>query len=84
MARATVDKKVLDTLIRAKLATLNKCGRVRPLPVRWQAPDESGLNWTVSGWTGENGDVKECADEMGPYLALLHANFRIPPPSRAA
>ena len=82
MARATVDKKVLDTLIRAKVATLDECKGVRPLPVRWKAPDESGLNWTISGWTGQNGAVDHCIRQMQAYLQILHANFRIPASAR--
>lgn len=82
MARATVDRKVLDTLIRAKLATLHRCRNVRPLPVRWQTPDENGLNWTVSGWTGEDQLVRTCVEQMQPYLSILNANFRIPAPGR--
>lgn len=78
MARATVDKKVLDTLIRAKVASLERCREVRPLPVRWQEPDEHGRNWTVSGWAGETDAVRECIQKMQAYLQVLHANFQIP------
>lgn len=84
MARATVDRKVLDMLIRAKAATMETCTQVRPLPVRWRVPDEQGTNWTVSGWTGETAQVTKCMEEMGAYIRLLHANFRIPAPAGGA
>lgn len=83
MARATVDKKVLDTLIRAKVATLEKCKDVRPLPVQWQSPDESGLNWKVSGWSGATEAVRDCVDQMRPYIELLRNHFQIPGEARA-
>jgi hypothetical protein len=83
MARATVDKKVLDTLIRAKVATLERCREVRPLPVQWQSPDESGLNWKVSGWSGATEAVRACDEQMGPYLELLRSHFQIPGEARA-
>jgi hypothetical protein len=83
MARATVDKKVLDTLIRAKVATLDRCKDVRPLPVQWQAPDETGLNWAVSGWSGATDAVRACDEQMRPYLELLRNHFLIPGEARA-
>ena len=78
MARATVDKKVLDTLIRAKVATLEKCKDVRPLPVQWRSRDETGLNWAVSGWSGDSDSVRHCDKQMRPYLDLLRSHFQIP------
>lgn len=77
MARATVDRKVLDTLIRAKVATLRPCLGVRPLPVAWQEPDEHGSNWAVSGWAGEAEAVRACVEQIQAYLQILHANFQI-------
>jgi hypothetical protein len=77
MVRATVDKKVLDTLIRAKLQTLEKCRGVRPLPVAWQEPDAEGTNWSVSGWTGGSEEVRRCEEQMKDYIALLRSNFLV-------
>jgi len=79
MVRATVDKKILDALIRAKVATLNQCHEVVPLPVQWQSPDSSGVNWRLSGWSGDNEAVRECDEKMLPYLNLLRSQFRISP-----
>ena len=78
MSKATVNRKILDTLIRAKVATLTNCKGVRPLPVAWQAQDEAGRNWLVSGWTGESGAVRRCVEQMHAYLRLLSTHFQIP------
>ena len=83
MAKATVDKKILDTLIRAKVASLEACKGVRPLPVAWQSPDQAGVNWAISGWVGANDDVRECEGRMQGYLQVLRANFQIPGEDRA-
>jgi len=77
MVRATVNKKVLDTLIRAKLATMEKCRGVRPLPVRWQEPDANGTNWVLTGWAGGSDEVRHCEEHMQDYLALLRSNFLV-------
>jgi len=79
MVRATVNKKVLDTLIRAKLATLEKCRGVRPLPVIWQEPDDTGTNWAVTGWAGASDEVRHCEEQMKDYIALLRSNFLVTP-----
>ena len=78
MSKATVNRKILDTLIRAKVATLSSCTGVRPLPVTWQSPDEAGINWVVSGWAGESDAVRRCVEQMQAYLRLLAAHFQIP------
>ena len=40
MPKATISRRVLDTLIRAKLAKLNGCVNVEPLPVAWHAAED--------------------------------------------
>lgn len=78
VTRAIVEERVLDTLIRAKLATLEHCKAVQVLPVKWREPDASGSNWTVSGWSGETAAVMRCVEEMESYLQFLFANFLVP------
>lgn len=73
-----MEERVLDTLIRAKLATLEHCKAVQALPVKWCEPDTSGSNWTVSGWSGETAAVMHCVEEMESYLQFLFANFLVP------
>ena len=52
MERVTINKKVLDRLILAKLEGTPDCLGVRALPVVRTPRDSSGCNWTVPGWTG--------------------------------
>jgi hypothetical protein len=78
MARATIPKPVLDSLIRAKLADLQRCAGIRPLPVSWVPSHGSGCNWTIPGWSGDARLVQECTGQMGPYLELLKSQFNIP------
>jgi len=78
MARATIPKPVLDTLIRAKLAALKRCSKVEPLPVCWAANGAGGCNWTIPGWTGDARLVSDCTELLGPYLELLKSQFNIP------
>jgi hypothetical protein len=77
MARATIPKPVLDSLIRAKLAELQRCAHIRPLPVSW-VPNRSGCNWTIPGWTGDARLVRDCSEQLAPYLELLRSQFNIP------
>lgn len=78
MARATIPKPVLDSLIRAKLAVLQHCTGIKPLPVAWVPHRGGGCNWTIPGWTGDARRVKDCAEQIGPYLDLLRSQFDIP------
>jgi hypothetical protein len=78
MARATIPKPVLDSLIRAKLADLQRCAEIRPLPVSWVASGGNGCNWTIPGWTGDARRVRDCTEQIGPYLELLRSQFNIP------
>jgi len=78
MARATIPKPVLDTLIRAKLADLQRCSGIRPLPVSWVANRGSGCNWTIPGWTGDARLVRDCTEQLASYLDLLRSQFNIP------
>lgn len=78
MARATIPKPVLDSLIRAKLADLQRCAEITPLPVSWVPHGGNGCNWTIPGWTGDARKVLECTEQLGAYLELLRAQFNIP------
>lgn len=78
MSRAIIQKAILDTLIRAKLANAEVCRGVEPLPVAWRLDSASGCNWTVPGWVGDSDAVRHCAARLSLYLELLQAQFNIP------
>jgi hypothetical protein len=82
MARAIVQKPILDTLIRAKLANIPGCTVVEPLPVVWKASSMDGCNWTVPGWVGDGEAVRNCTRQLAQYLQLLQAQFNIPEETR--
>ncbi len=77
MERATIPKPVLDVLIRAKLADLQRCSKIEPLPVSW-VPNRGGCNWAIPGWTGDARLVRDCTEQLAPYLDLLRSQFNIP------
>ena len=79
MGRAIVSKTVLDSLIRAKLASIEPCAQVEPLPVAWNENPLNGCNWVVPGWAGEGPAVRLCLEKIAPYLGFLQAQFDIPP-----
>src|SRR5690242_162799 len=62
MSKATISRRVLDTLIRAKLAKTGGCENVEPLPVAWKDPNANGCNWEIPGWTGDAKNVAACAE----------------------
>ena len=78
MSRATIPKPVLDSLIRAKLADLRSCAEVTPLPVSWVPGVGNGCNWTIPGWSGDQRRVRDCTDQLRPYLELLRSQFHMP------
>lgn len=78
MARAIIQKPILDTLIRAKLANIDGCDAVEPLPVAWTPGEDSGCNWTVPGWVGDSEEVRRCVQLLEHYLHLLQSQFNIP------
>lgn len=78
MSRAIVSKPILDTLIRAKLANVNGCRSVEPLPIAWRAPDGQGCNWTVPGWAGPAPEVTRCIALIESYLRFLRDQFNVP------
>jgi hypothetical protein len=78
MSKATISKRVLDTLIRAKLARLENCSEIEPLPVAWRVRDRSGCNWEIPGWTGESRAVDGCIGQIGDYLRFLRDQFDVP------
>jgi len=78
MAKATISKRVLDTLIRAKLARTENCAKIEPLPVAWRARDRQGCNWEIPGWTGESNHVTSCVDQLRDYLSFLREQFDVP------
>ena len=78
MSRAVVPKPVLDTLIRAKLASVGACAGVNPLPVAFlPGANGTGCNWIVPGWTGDVERARDCSERLGPYLDLLKSQFNI-------
>jgi hypothetical protein len=78
MAKATISKRVLDTLIRAKLARLDPCTKIEPLPVTWRRRDGNGCNWEIPGWTGESHHVDTCLRDLRDYLRFLSEQFDVP------
>jgi hypothetical protein len=78
MPKATISRRVLDTLIRAKIAKLNGCGAIEPMPVAWRKRDAGGCNWTIPGWTGDAHMVQSCVEQIGDYLRFLREQFDIP------
>ena len=78
MGRVTINKKVLDRLILAKVEGTSDCMGVRPLPVVRTPRDPSGCNWAVPGWTGENGHVTDCVEKIRAYLQFLRTQFDVP------
>ncbi len=83
MPKATISKRVLDTLIRAKLAKINGCIQVEPLPVAWRKRDPYGCNWEIPGWTGDLRLVESCIDQLRDYLRFLREQFDIPEDEKA-
>jgi hypothetical protein len=78
MTRAIVSRKTLDALIRAKIAALDECPRVEPLPVTWANGAEGrGCNWTIPGWVGDAHVVARCLEKIDHYLEFLRAQFDI-------
>jgi hypothetical protein len=78
MPKATISKRVLDTLIRAKLANVKQCQGFDPLPVEWRRPDVRGCNWFVPGWSDDADDLASCLDQVQRYLRVLGEQFEIP------
>jgi hypothetical protein len=78
MTKATISKRVLDTLIRAKLARLENCSNIEPLPVTWRRRNGSGCNWEIPGWTGESRHVDSCVLQLREYLQFLSEQFDVP------
>ena len=78
MPRAIIQKPILDTLIRAKLANIQGCSHVEPLPVAWTPDPQNGCNWTVPGWVGDSDAVRYCVDKLAHYLDMLQTQFNIP------
>ena len=78
MNRATVSKKTLDALIRAKLATLDGCAKVEALPVTHAETAYDGCNWIIPGWVGDVNRVRLCVDHLDHYVRFLRSQFDIP------
>ena len=78
MPRAIIDSSILDSLIRAKLATLEGCAGAKPLPVAPRDCANGGCNWHIPGWVGESQAVDACSGKIGHYLSFLQAQFDIP------
>ena len=78
MPKATISRRVLDTLIRAKIAKLNGCAAIEPMPVAWKKRDAGGCNWVIPGWTGDARMVESCIEQIADYLRFLREQFDIP------
>ena len=78
MPKATISKRVLDTLIRAKLRKVEECLGVEPLPVTWRRRDRQGCNWEIPGWTGDLHHVEDCIGHLRDYLKFLSEQFDVP------
>ena len=78
MPRAVVQKTILDILLRAKIANIEGCETVEPLPVAWTPDSVNGCNWTVPGWVGDEESVRRCLVKLSHYLELLQSQFDIP------
>ena len=78
MGKATISKRVLDTLIRAKLARLDNCTKIEPLPVAWRRRGHDGCNWEIPGWTGESRGIDGCLAQLRDYLRFLREQFDVP------
>lgn len=78
MPRATISKRVLDTLIRAKIAKMGGCARVEPMPVALRRGATNGCNWEIPGWTGDAREVQSCVEQLREYLSFLGEQFDIP------
>lgn len=76
MARATISRKILDTLIRAKMSAVSPCKGVTAMPVTHH-PDGEHCNWKIPGWTGDGDAVKKCREQIRDYVALLQSQFDI-------
>lgn len=77
MERVVISKRVLDRLIRAKLAMLEECAGVNALPVVVKTTSGRGCNWSVPGWTGEALFVDKCQRKMKTYLEFLRGQFDV-------
>jgi hypothetical protein len=76
--KATISKRVLDTLIRAKLARIEDCRGIVPLPVVWRDPNGNGSNWEIPGWIGDGKELDDCMEKLRDYLRFLREQFDIP------
>ncbi|HEX5632934.1 MAG TPA: hypothetical protein VFX50_06880 [Gemmatimonadales bacterium] len=74
--RATIDKEILDTLIRAKVRSIAGCEGVAAMPVVWRER-HNGCNWMVPGWTGDAPAVETCRERVHDYLRFLAQQFDI-------
>jgi hypothetical protein len=77
MPRAIVSRKTIDTLIRAKVRTLETCSGIEALPVVHDASGSEGCNWKIPGWVGEADSVGMCLQKLSSYLAFLRTQFDI-------
>jgi len=77
MTKAIISRRVLDTLIRAKLSKVDDCRSIEPLPVAWRKRDGNGCNWEIPGWTGDARKVQDCMAQLRDYLRFLREQFDI-------
>ena len=79
--RAVVSRRVIDRMIREKVAEVCKAGEdVTPMPVVWRQPLAGECNWEIPAWTGTAAAVQRCRARVAPYIELLAEQFDIVDP----
>ena len=77
--RMLISRRVLDELIRRKLARTPGCEGVEALPVVAVAQSRLACNWIVPGWLGDAAQVARTRGLVDPYLRFLATQFDVAP-----
>ncbi len=75
--RGVVSGRVIDALIRSKVASLGGCEGVEPMPVVRNASPSGRCNWTMPGFSGDASRVAACRERISGYLEFLGSQFDI-------
>ena len=75
--RTVVPRRVIDRLIREKLADVVDGVPVSVLPVVPRTPQDGECNWVVPGWVGDTKSVERSRERMHAYVCLLASQFDI-------
>lgn len=78
VARTTITKSELDSIIRMHLEQLDGCGTIVAMPVVWRRPQRGECNWAVPGWTGDSRSVHACLELINAKLRALRDAYDIP------